>query len=123
MLKINKRHGLFVLAGLVLLFALLGATARVSYYLGERHVSELVLHTATIPDGKLDYTPPNYDKAIEQLRSDLNRLSNDYDSACYRYQELYSAYDGLYAQFGTESGQQKIVRPDSARDNEQSCYR
>lgn len=93
--------------------------------MGERHISELVLHTATIPDGKLDqsYSPPDYSETIERLQYENNRLSNDYDSACFRYQELYAAYDALYAQFGASSGQEKIVRPDSARGNPESCYR
>jgi len=122
MLKTVSKRNLCIV-GLVLLLILLGITAKVSYYLGERHISELVLHSSNIPDGKPDSTPPNYKETVRQLQSDLNRLSNDYDSTCYRYQELYTAYDALYTQFGPSSGHEKIVRPDSARGNEESCYR
>jgi len=123
MLKIVKKHGRFIFIGFVLLVALLGLTAKVAYYLGERHISERILHSSPITDAKLDSPPPNYDETIQQLRSEANRLSNDYDSACYRYQELYTAYEALYAQFGANSGQEKIVLPDGARGNEESCYR
>ena len=121
--NIKKEYRHIIVGGLIVLIVLVGLTAKVAYYLGERHVSELVLHTATIPDGKLDSYSPDYSKTIDRLRYENNRLSNDYDSACYRYQELYAAYDALYAQFGTSSGQEKIVRPDSARSNPESCYR
>src|SRR5512133_2158526 len=123
MLKTIKKHSLLIPAISILLVVLLSLTIKVSYYLGERHVTDLVLHSSTIPDGKLDYPPPNYNESIKQLQSKLNQISNDYDSVCYRYQELYSAYDVIYTQFGAASGQAKVVRPDSASGNEESCYR
>jgi len=124
MLKMIKKHFVAILAGSLLLVALFALTAAISYRLGERHISELVLHSATIPDGKQTASPPpNSSETIDNLRKELNRLSNDYDSACYNYQALYDAYDALYAQAGASSGQEKIVRPDSARGNQVSCYR
>jgi hypothetical protein len=123
MLKITKKHALPLLAGLLLLVALLAITAKVSYYLGERHISELILHS-DVPDRKQASVPPaNYAKAIENLRAERDRLSNEYDSACYNYQVLYDAYDELYAKAGASADHEKIVRPDSARGNEVSCYR
>jgi hypothetical protein len=125
MLKITKntrKHSLLLLAGFILLAALLGITAKVSYYLGERHISELVLHS-DVPDGNYVPAPPvNYVEVIDNLRSERDRLSNDYDSACYNYQTLYDAYDELYAKSGADPREQ-IVRPDSARGNAVSCYR
>jgi hypothetical protein len=124
MLKMIKKHFAALLAGSLLLVVLFALTAAISYRLGERHISELVLHSSTVPDGKITATPPpNYDETIANLREERDRLSNDYDSACYNYQALYDAYDALYAKAGASSGQEKIVRPDSARGNEVSCYR
>ena len=123
MLKMIKKHLIALLAGSILLVGLFVITAAVSYRLGERHISELILHS-DVPDGDLTPTPPtDYSKTISNLQNDLNRLSNDYDSACYNYQALYDAYDALYAKAGASSGQEKIIRPDSARGNEVSCYR
>jgi hypothetical protein len=125
MLKIAKKNILPLVLGFVLLFALLVGTAKVSYYLGERHISELVLHS-DVPDGdEATYTspPPDYDKTVRNLRAERDRLSNDYDAACYNYQALYDAYDKLYAVAGASAGHEEIVRPDSARGNQESCYR
>lgn len=121
MLKITKKHFVPLIAGLILLVILIAVTAKVSYYLGERHISELILHS-DIPDEKHASVPPvNYDKTIEKLQAERNRLSNDYDAACANYQNLYDAYDKLYDKVG--AGHEKIVRPDSARGNPESCYR
>ncbi len=125
MLKITKKHSLLVILGLILLVSLLVVTAKVSYYLGERHISELVLHS-DVPDGdEATYVPPvGYSQTVENLRAERDRLSNDYDSACYNYQTLYDAYDKLYAEVGASAaGHEEIVRPDSARGNQESCYR
>lgn len=119
--KIAKKYIGPLAVGLFLLAVLFVATWSLAYRLGERHISELILHS-DVPDGKID-TPPDYSKTIGQLRADLNRLSSDYDAACYNYQTLYDAYDALYAQAGPSSGHEKVVRPDSARGNQQSCYR
>lgn len=115
---------MFICAGLVALIALLAITAKVSYYLGERHISELILHS-DVPDGnQATYSQPaDYEETIENLRAERNRLSNDYDAACYNYQALYEAYEALYAEAGADAGQAKVVRPDGARGNEESCYR
>ena len=53
----------------------------------------------------------------------FNRLTNDYDSACYNYQDLYAAYDMLYDKVGAHSGLERKARIDGARGNEESCYR
>lgn len=121
MLKIAKRHAVLLSAGLILLVALLVVTAKVSYYLGERHISELVLHS-DVPSGK-QKVPVNYSETVDSLRAERDRLSNDYDSACYNYQILYDAYSKLYAKAGAGAGHEKIARPDSARGNQESCYR
>lgn len=124
MLKITKKRLVPLLVGLILLVGLLTVTAKVSYYLGERHISELILHS-DVPDGKQMQSPPvDYYETIDNLRAERDRLSNDYDSACYNYQALYDAYDELYAQAGVAAADhEKIVRPDSARGNAESCYR
>lgn len=121
MLKIARKHFVPLLAGLVLLVALLAITAKVSYYLGERHVSELILHS-DVPDGApASALPANYSETIEKLQAERERLASDYDSACHNYQTLYDAYDELYAKAG--ASHEKITRPDSARGNPESCYR
>jgi hypothetical protein len=124
MLKTNKKHTVYLIAALILfIIALLTVAAKVSYYLGERHISELILHS-DVPDREQEYAPPvNYSKTIDKLRAERDRLSNDYDSACYNYQALYDAYAELYAEAGASAGHEKIVRPDSARGNQESCYR
>jgi hypothetical protein len=100
---------------------LLVLTAVIAYEFGERRTAELILHSAYSP--KSQPAPVTTGDNEKLLRDQLNRLTNDYDSACYRYQELYAAYDLLYAQAGASSGQEKVVRPDGARGNEVSCYR
>jgi hypothetical protein len=122
MLKVAKKRSVLLLAGLILAVVLLGITAKVSYYLGERHISELILHS-DIPNGEQAPVPANYSETIEKLRAERDRLSNDYDSACYNYQTLYDAYDELYAKADASASYEKIVRPDSARGNQDSCYR
>ena len=123
MKKIAKNYIGPLVVALVLLAALLTTTAKIAYWMGERHISELILHS-DVPDGEYTYTPPpNAHETIEQLRAQLNRLSNDYTSACHNYQALYDAYEVLYAQAGSSSGHEQIVRPDSARGNQESCYR
>jgi hypothetical protein len=121
MLKFAKKYIVPIAIGSILLFVLLSCTAKVAFYLGERHVTDLVLHTDKIPDGKVNYQPPDYGKSLDQLRSERDRISNDYDAACYNYQILYDAYDELYREAG--DGHKKIGRPDNARGNEVSCYR
>lgn len=56
-------------------------------------------------------------------KSALNRLTSDYDTACYNYQVLYDAYDQLYQKAGAALGMAYISRPDGAKGNENSCYR
>lgn len=113
--------GLRLLGLAVATLVLLLVTATIAYEFGERRTAELILHSAYPP--KPQGAPVTMGDNDAQLRDQLNRLTNDYDSACYRYQELYAAYDLLYAQAGASSGQEKVVRPDGARGNETSCYR
>lgn len=123
--KIAKKYTVPIVVGMVLLAIFFIATAKISYWLGERHISELILHS-DVPDGTDNRTyqpPPNYYESIDNLRRELNRLSNDYDSACNSYQVLYQAYDALYAQAGPASGKEKIIPPGSARGSQSSCYR
>jgi hypothetical protein len=102
---------------------LLTLTAVIAYDLGERRTAEILLHSEYPAKQHYTHTTSNNYDTERSLRDQLNRLTNDYESACYRYQELYAAYDALYAQAGANSGQTKIVRPDSARGNAESCYR
>jgi hypothetical protein len=114
-----------IIASIVAVLVLMALTATVAYGLGERHVRELILHgngTGAVTNSSSD-NAAQLQGTIDSQRSQLNRLTNDYESACYRYQELYAAYDKLYAQAGASSGQAKIARPDGARGNEVSCYR
>lgn len=64
-----------------------------------------------------------YRKSQEATQEKLNHLTNDYESACYNYQALYTAYETLYEKVGLNSGLQKVARIDGARGNEESCYR
>jgi hypothetical protein len=65
----------------------------------------------------------DYEQGLSSLRAERDKVFSDYESACFRYQELYAAYDELYTKVGTASGLQKVARPDGARGNEDSCYR
>jgi hypothetical protein len=117
-----SKHGKILIYAVVAL-TLLGITARVAYEFGERRTAERILHSNLPADDVDGPTAASYDKSIATLRDQLNRLTNDYESACYNYQTLYAAYDELYAKAGASSGQQKIALPDGARGNEESCYR
>jgi len=65
----------------------------------------------------------SYSSSIDTMRSELNKTTNDYESACYNYQALYTAYDTLYKKAGVGSGLQQLARVDGAKGNEDSCYR
>lgn len=53
----------------------------------------------------------------------LSRAVSDYRTACYNYQELYSAYDRLYKKDGAALGMTYIAPIDGAKGNDDSCYR
>lgn len=63
----------------------------------------------------------SYAKSLEAVNNERNRVLNDYEAACFEYQELYAAYDLLYSQRG--AGFERYLSPDAARGNEESCYR
>jgi len=58
----------------------------------------------------------------EQATNELNKTTVNYDTSCFEYQKLYTAYTALYEKSGASSGQQRYTAPDSARDNPESCY-
>ncbi|HEU5186937.1 MAG TPA: hypothetical protein VFT87_00375 [Candidatus Saccharimonadales bacterium] len=122
MLKFTKKTGTSMLLGGTALVLLI-LTSVISYKLGERHISELILHSNPPSNNQGDSAPATNDRTLETLRAELTQLANKYESACYNYQELYTAYEALYAEIGANSGHKKIVRPDSARGNAESCYR
>lgn len=101
-------------------FIIIALTAWLSYAWGVYNTRELILHSSAPAKA---YTPPPDDKSIETLRDQLDRVTNDYSAACSNYQTLYAAYDALYTKAGASSGQEKVVRPGSARGNDIPCYR
>ena len=109
-----KFTSLYFALGAVLLLAIM--TAAVSYQLGNnRAVDRTQANTERNNDIHAEYR--------SQTQTELSRIQSDYDTACYNYQVLYDAYDKLYAKAGADSGAQKVMRPDGARGNENSCYR
>jgi predicted component of type VI protein secretion system len=99
---------------------LLVVTACGSYYAGKQEAQSKPPEVLTIRSQSTDTYNADL---VDAKQAELNKLTNDYESACYNYQALYEAYDGLYQKYGADSGIARIVRPDSARGNEVSCYR
>lgn len=54
----NMSKTIWIIACVIVLLVVFGMTARVSYWLGQRHISELVLHSGVL-DGKVDSPPPD----------------------------------------------------------------
>ena len=87
--------------------------AAAAYYIGTQQYK---------PKGQVIDAKTHFDERDAATKK-FDRLTNDYDSACYNYQDLYAAYDTLYDKVGANSGLERKARIDGARGNEESCYR
>lgn len=98
---------------LLLFLPILVIIAGAAYYIGAQQYK---------PKGQVIDTKTHFDERDAATKK-FDRLTNDYDSACYNYQDLYAAYDALYDKVGANSGLERKARIDGARGNEESCYR
>lgn len=90
-----------------------------AYYLGSNNQAQ------TIESLKIEQIErdKSYAKSLDTITVERNRTLNDYDAACMEYQKLYTAYDELYSASKPTSNTPRYSSPDSARGNEDSCYR
>ena len=105
-------------AGIVLI-----STALVAFTLGKHaRYADVGRPLSAEQQASFDSQQASYAKGLETLRSERDRIANDFDAACYEYQKLYAAYDALYAQSGHASGVPKLGIPGSARGSQSECY-
>ncbi|HYG83280.1 MAG TPA: hypothetical protein VD907_00180 [Verrucomicrobiae bacterium] len=115
----NFKNRSALILTIVIAVLLIVGSAGLGFFVGQQHQAwrvELLEKERIIQDDRNA-------TALEQKDKELNRTLNDYDSACFEFQELYAAYEKLYAKAGASSGEPRYSAPDGARGNEESCYR
>ena len=114
-----KNTKLIITLSIVSAVLVLIITATVAFYFGAQRQASMV-------EALENQLVIEKSRAIDNQKltqTELNKTLNDYDSACFAYQELYAAYDTLYKKTGASSGLEKLALRDGARGNEESCYR